>query len=90
MKPDEKQAALAAIPGLTFADVVEFFGERASDRDKQIAGMVEQHDETCEVDYPIVSEGNDNGAYVMCWTWVSFFGTDLDKRTPEEREEDER
>jgi len=31
----------------------------------------------------MVSEGDDNGAYVRAWVWVSFEGTSLDK----EREE---
>lgn len=26
-----------------------------------------------------VSEGDDNGAYVQVWMWVSFEGTELDK-----------
>ena len=26
-----------------------------------------------------VSEGEDNGAYVQAWAWISFVGTDLDK-----------
>ena len=30
-------------------------------------------------DDAIVSEGDDNGAYVMAWVWVDFEGTDLDK-----------
>lgn len=27
----------------------------------------------------LVSEGEDNGAYVRAWVWVSFEGTSLDK-----------
>ena len=30
-------------------------------------------------DGTIVSEGNDNGAYLQGWAWVDFGGTDLDK-----------
>jgi hypothetical protein len=30
-------------------------------------------------DYSMVSEGDDNGAYVQAWVWVSFDGTKLDK-----------
>jgi hypothetical protein len=34
----------------------------------------------CEVDdNAVVSEGEDNGAYVQVWAWVSFDGTALDK-----------
>jgi hypothetical protein len=34
-------------------------------------------------DVAIVSEGDDNGAYVMSWRWVSFEGTPLDKKYDE-------
>lgn len=27
----------------------------------------------------VVSEGDDNGAYVQAWVWVSFAGTEFDK-----------
>lgn len=30
-------------------------------------------------DTPAVAEGEDNGAYVQAWVWVSFDGTPLDK-----------
>ena len=30
-------------------------------------------------DGAIVSEGNDNGAYLQAWAWVDFGGTTLDK-----------
>ncbi len=29
----------------------------------------------------MVSEGEDNGAYVRAWVWFSFEGTSLDKNT---------
>lgn len=32
----------------------------------------------------MVSEGEDNGAYVRAWVWVSFEGTDLDKEPAED------
>jgi hypothetical protein len=28
---------------------------------------------------PTISEGDDNGAYVHAWVWVSFVGTEIDK-----------
>lgn len=34
----------------------------------------------------VVSEGDDNGAYVQAWVWVDFAGTELDKGTDEEEE----
>ena len=27
----------------------------------------------------VVSEGDDNGAYIQCWKWIEFAGTPLDK-----------
>lgn len=75
-KIDPKQAALAAIEGLTIGDVHQFFNERATPHEKQIADMVETSDEDFECDDYIVSEGDDNGAYVMGWRWVSFCGVE--------------
>jgi hypothetical protein len=42
-----------------------------------------QAEEGCiEVDdNAVVSEGDDNGAYVQAWLWVSFDGTTLDKES---------
>ena len=30
-------------------------------------------------DDAVVSDGDDNGAYVQAWVWIPFSGTDLDK-----------
>jgi hypothetical protein len=73
-KIDPKQKALAKIAGLNFADVTTFFAGKAGERDKKIAAMVKTRDEDFENDFPIVSEGDDNGAYVLGWRWVSFCG----------------
>lgn len=70
---------LGTIEGLTFADCIQFFDERATTRHRCIAGMVDTRDEDFECDGSIVSEGEDNGAYVMGWRWVSFCGTPFDK-----------
>jgi hypothetical protein len=82
-----KHEALAAIEGLTFADCSTFFDAKATDREKAIADMCDAGDEEFEVDGAITSEGDDNGAYVMGWRWVSFEGTPLDKNTEDEEEE---
>jgi hypothetical protein len=38
----------------------------------------------CELAEPVaISEGEDNGAWVQAWVWVSFGGTSLDKELPE-------
>lgn len=35
---------------------------------------------TLEIDdNAVISDGDDNGAYVQAWVWVSFAGTQLDK-----------
>lgn len=79
---NRKQKALAKIDGLTFADVFHFFDRRATKRDRAIAEMVETEDEEFECDGAIVSEGKDNGAYVLGWRWVSFSGVSgFDKET---------
>lgn len=82
---DEKQRALAAIEGLEIGDVLQFFYGKATPRDKAIAEMVETSDEL-EVDGAITSEGDDNGAFVLAWTWIDFSGTGFDK---DEEDEDE-
>lgn len=71
MTDAEKQAALEAIPGLTFADAFKFFNEKATERDRAIADMVDTNDEL-EVDGAILSEGDDDGAWVNAWVWVPF------------------
>ena len=61
--------------GLSFGEVVNVFGERQSDEEKTIAVQARDQwtDEgQVEVDRnAIVSEGDDAGAYVMAWVWVS-------------------
>ena len=76
---DPKQDALAAIEGLTLGDVLRSFYDRADDREKAIADMCDYMDLDFEVDGAIISEGDDNGAYVMGWHWVDFHGTKFDK-----------
>jgi hypothetical protein len=89
MTHEEKQAALAAIEGLTFGDALLFFNNKATDREKDIAELAEWRDETFERDDHIISEGDDNGAYVLGWRWVSFAGTEFDKGNDDEDEDDE-
>lgn len=41
----------------------------------------------CELDETIaISEGDDNGAFVRAWVWVSFDGTSLDKDADDDEE----
>lgn len=74
-----KRKALEAISGLTVGDCLAFFDHNATVRDQKIAAMVDTKDESFEVDNNIVSEGPDNGAYVLGWRWVTFEGTEFDK-----------
>ncbi|HZO99877.1 MAG TPA: hypothetical protein VFD30_06270 [Terriglobia bacterium] len=78
-----KYEALRAIEGLTFGDCVEFFGEQDS-RERRIAKLARKRltdPGELEIDEPtVLSEGDDNGAYVMAWAWVDFDGVPgLDK-----------
>ena len=70
-----KQEALMAVKGLTFADCVEFFGER-NDRERRIAELARERltqEGELEIDEPtVLSEGDDNGTYIMAWAWVDF------------------
>lgn len=91
---DNKQAALASIGGLTFADCISFFERQATPRDKQIQALGNNsraidNDGRTENDNAITSEGEDNGAYLLTWTWVSFEGTDLDKDAEEDEDDEE-
>lgn len=81
-KPDPKQLALAKIKDLTIGDVIKFFDSRATPRDKQVAELVDTSDEL-ELDGAVISEGDDNGAFVLSWSWVSFDGTPLNKNCSE-------
>jgi hypothetical protein len=57
-----------------------------SDREKQIYAIADEQGihtpgET-EIDVPgpaEISEGEDNGAYIITWSWVDFAGTAFDK-----------
>ena len=69
---------------LTIADCVEAAGaaQNYPDRVAEIvamAGGASTEGETEVDDNAIVSEGDDNGAYVSAWVGVSFVGTRLDK-----------
>lgn len=77
------KAALAAIEGLTLADCLNFFDEEEDERAKKIVDLCEVDDEGFEIDTYHTSEGEDNGAYVLGWRWVSFSGTEFDKEKDE-------
>jgi hypothetical protein len=78
-----KELALAAIADLEISDCLNFFYAKADERAKEIADMVDTGD-GLEVDGAITSEGDDNGSWVLAWTWVPFDGTDLDKEKESE------
>lgn len=68
MTDKEKQAALAAIPGLELHDVLRFFDAKATKADRRAAKRVETG-EDLEVDYAITSP-TDEGTWVLAWAWV--------------------
>ena len=88
------EVELAKIEGLKFADCVKFFANRDGDERKantreererhqsivQMAKDEYHRDGEVEVDdTTVLSEGEDNGAYVCAWVWVGFTGTTYDK-----------
>jgi len=83
MRASRRLKALARIKGLSFADCVRFFGERNA-RERRIVELARTrlvHDGELEIDdVAVISEGLDNGSYVMAWAWVDFAGVPgLDK-----------
>jgi hypothetical protein len=65
---------------------LERFDPARLDRDAQVRALAAHRlglsEGELEMDEnAVVSEGDDNGAYVMTWSWVSFEGSDLDKQT---------
>jgi len=98
-------ARAAADPDFLSKSAVEQLGERrapATKRDMKILDIAQDmryvRDGEVEIDNPCdgiatISEGDDNGAYVLAWVWADFSGTDLDKedesKSAHERLEDE-
>lgn len=55
--------------------------ERIRERAKVAEALANRGEgEAKDLDNAIVSEGDDNGAYVMAWVWADFNGTPLNKR----------
>jgi hypothetical protein len=84
----DKHAQLSAIVGLTLADCLNFFDEKENPRSQAIFDLCDVEDEEFEVETIHTSEGDDNGAYMLGWRWVPFYGTALDKEKEETDEED--
>lgn len=78
----DKCDQLAAIEGLTLADCIQFFNNKATLEEREKAALVAIEDEGFECDNSLISEGDDNGCYVLGWRWVSFEGTRFDKGEP--------
>lgn len=58
--------------------------EEREEKIRELARQQHHVDGEVEVDDGgIVSEGDDNGAYVQAWVWVDYAGTDLDKESEE-------
>jgi hypothetical protein len=59
--------------GVSLADCLEAFTLNMPPEDLMLAeaARVIHSDETFDFDdFPIVSRGDANGAYVMCWAWI--------------------
>jgi len=70
-----------ALAGLTFGDCVTFFSAQQDDKaGAYVSAAQEKWGDDVEVDAnAIVSEGDDDGAYVMAWVWVSDEAAGLEK-----------
>ena len=84
MSDIHKQKLLELIEdGLDFATTISVFTSRMTERQRKIAEMANNLDivreGVLEIDDGYPSEADENGAYVMAWLWVPFYGTDLDK-----------
>lgn len=62
--------------------------DKPNEREKQIVELARDtltKEGSLEIDDDAkVSEGNDNGAYVQAWVWVSFANTPLNKEKSDE------
>lgn len=89
---EEKDASLLLASGAAISDKLredlENIGRPRDPREQQIIDLADTSDEI-EVDPDaVVSEGDDNGAFVMAWLWVPFFRTALDKDIEADEEDD--
>lgn len=70
--PPKEALSEALLKHLTFGDVVELFGVNSSDDRYAKAACEKTSDGEFQVDdVTVVSCGDDPGAYVMCWVWVT-------------------
>lgn len=79
---------LAAIRDLTFSDCVAHFASKRTAREKAIVAWAQEHDKEGELevdDSSILSEGDDNGTYVLAWQWLDFAGSPWDKEAAHAR-----
>lgn len=67
---NEKSLAALKANGLTFAQCVTAFAE-SDDNPYVVAGRVMMSEGDLEMDDNVVISGNDDGAYVMAWKFVS-------------------
>lgn len=80
----EHDAAFELVQYLKDHDKNERKKERVqhNKRNSAIRAMAQEEGRDGELevdDGAIVSEGEDNGAYVQAWVWVDFYGTPLNK-----------
>lgn len=70
-QPNVVRAQLDAL-GITFSDCVQAFGDPATDPHVQAARSRYHREGEIEIDdTAVVSRGDDAGAYVMAWVWVT-------------------
>ena len=78
---------------LALLDRLESHVKDPSEEDKKAFDLAREHfhvEGEIEIDdEPIISHGDDNGAYVSAWVWVDFSGTPLDKEAQSDDDDSE-
>jgi hypothetical protein len=64
------------------------------ERIARIAELADEYAKEGEVEFDQItaadiSESDDNGAYVRCWCWIDFAGTDLDKEAEDDEDQED-
>jgi len=84
--PDAEKATLREVYDED-GNIVDYPRPEELERIEKIKNLAPMRHREGEFDFdpvPVVSEGDDNGAYIQCWIWVDFCGTELDKEDGDE------
>lgn len=70
---DKLIASLMKRYNLTFSDIAAWEGKQHAETEKALIADARTYHRDGELEFddnPVVSRGDDPGAYVMCWRWV--------------------